>query len=436
MLHKRGFLFILSLTMGYNNQYMDLDTIEKKLLNEEAINNRLLHLTANEASMSHTARRLMNTKLDERYYFGKGDAEGVIDFQPSTYLELRGVRELVEVAEGSLRAMLGAVEVNLGCLSGVHAMMCAILAVTEPGDTVMSVGLDHGGHFATKQIIERTGRKHVPTVYDFQAQKLNHVAIAQSFEATNATALYLDTSFWIAPHNIKELRSMLGSEVTIIYDASHTAGLIMGGLFQDPFVEGVDVICANTHKTLPGPQKGIIAFGNRELANKANAIINSGLFSSPHTGALIGLAITILEMEKYGKAYAKSVVRNANALGESLADLGFRVRRTNTGKYSENHQIHLFTEEMGNYRDIYRALISNDIYTNFSNTLGGDMFMRIGVQELTRRGLKAVHMRDIARCIKASVAGIDCRREVQGLIGIMDTVRYSFDIEARLNGQD
>ena len=95
--------------------------------------------------------------------------------------------------------------------------------------------------------------------------------------------MYLDISYYVTPIDIAGIRKALGDKAIIIYDASHTVGLMIGHQFQSPLEEGADIICANTHKTLPGPQKGIIVFRDQELADKANSVINSGLFSSAHT---------------------------------------------------------------------------------------------------------------------------------------------------------
>src|SRR4029077_4573385 len=132
-------------------------------------------------------------------------------------------------------------------------------------------------------------------------------------------------SYYLNPHNLREIREAVGEELIIIYDASHTMGLIMGGQFQAPLAEGANVICANTHKTLPGPQKGMIAFRDADFGRRANDIINGCLYSSPHTASMIALATTILEMKKFGADFAKQIIANSNALAESLADSGYKI---------------------------------------------------------------------------------------------------------------
>lgn len=393
---------------------------------EEARNDQLLHLTANESQMSETARRFLGSKISERYYMGAG-VDGVVDLHPFTALGLPGVDALVVAAQKAAREMLGAVAVNLNCLSGVHAMMCAILSTTEPSDVVMTVHHDHGGHFATKGILQRVGRKHIFASYDLKQLKFDAKKIAQDFKKAKAKAFYMDVSYYLNPHNLEEIRAALGEEVIIIFDASHTMGLIMGQTFQSPLKEGANVICANTHKTLPGPQKGMIAFRDKKLAAKANDIINSCLYSSPHTHHMIALAVTILEMKEFGQDYARQVVANSNALGQAFVDLGYDVRKANTGRFSENHQTHIFIDDRGDYLTLFKRLFSNHISTNIDNPLGDRFFIRLGTQEITRRGMKEKDMKTIAQLIDQSLQGEDIKKQVIDFNKKFTKIYYSFD---------
>lgn len=335
--------------------------------------------------------------------------------------------------------MLGASIVNLSCLSGVHAMMCAILSTTEPGDTVMTVHHDHGGHFATKGIIDRIGRGHLFTpAYDFDTLTFDAQALAKAFKKAGAKAFYMDVSYYLNPHNLREIRQALGDKAIIIYDASHTIGLILGQQFQAPFEEGADVICANTHKTLPGPQKGLIAFRDEALGTRANAIIEDCLYSSPHTASMIALATTLLEVKEFGQDFAKQIIANANALGAALEKRGHKLRRANTGRYSENHQVHLLTEHLGDYRALYKKFYANSITLAFDHPdiLSGGIFIRLGTQEITRRGMKEAEMDQIAGFLDRSISNESLASEVEAFVNNYSQAHYSFDEPAPPARQD
>lgn len=407
---------------------MDIQKYYEKIREEERRNTQFLHLTPNEPYMSNTARAFMSSHLADRYYFGGGE-DGVVDFGAFTALGFPGIESLVNAAETAAKEMLGASIVNLSCLSGVHAMMCAILSTTEPGDTVMSVHHDQGGHFATQGIIERIGRSHVFASYDFDSLSFDVEGIAKTFKESGAKAFYMDVSYYLNPHNLREIRAALGDEAIIIYDASHTMGLIMGQQFQAPLKEGADVICANTHKTLPGPQKGLIAFRDKALGEKANAITNDCLYSSPHLVSMIALATTILEMREFGEVYAKQIIANSNALGQALENRGYNIRKANTGHYSENHQVHLLTEKLGHYRNLYEKLVANSITAAFDDPaiFDGGAFIRLGTQEVTRRGMKEKEMETIADFIDRSLKGDDIKDKVETFTRGFQKAHYSFD---------
>jgi glycine hydroxymethyltransferase len=408
------------------NRSVNIKPLLHQIKQEEHRSSDFLHLTANENQMSNTARLFLGSKLSERYFAG-WDKDGFVDLEPFTMLGLKGTAKLVEAAQVAAQEMLGATAVNLSCLSGVHAMMCAILSSTEPGETVMTVHHDHGGHFATQGILQRVGRKQIFAEYNLNHLKFDVDKLTKKFRSSGARAFYMDVSYYLNPHNLREIRAALGKDAIIIYDASHTMGLIMGQQFQAPFKEGADVICANTHKTLPGPQKGMIAFKNKKLAQRANKIINDCLYSSPHTHHLIALATTILEMKKYGEKYARQIIQNSNAIGQAFVDLGYQVRRANTGRISENHQAHIFLKDSDRYHQQYKRLIQNHLSTNFDNPLGGQVFIRIGTQELTRRGMKASEMRQIASFIDRALQGKKVKTEVQRFNRQYQKIHYSFD---------
>ncbi len=407
---------------------MDITQLYSAIRDDEQKDKTFLHLTSNEPFMSKTARAFAGSLLADRYYMGGGD-DGMVDLGPFTTLGMPGVEKLITAAEEATKEMLGAAEVNLYCLSGVHAMMCAILSTTEPGDTVMTVHHDHGGHFATRGILARVGRKHVSTSYNFDTLSFDAEGIAKTFKESGAKAFYMDVSYYLNPHNLREVREALGEDAIIIYDASHTMGLIMGQQFQSPLKEGANVVCANTHKTLPGPQKGMIAFRDPELGKKANDIINGGLYSSPHTASMIALSTTILEMKEFGQDFATQIIANSNALGEALAKRGYDIRKANTGRYSENHQVHLMTEKIGDYKELWRKLYRNSINVNFDSpdVFHEGYFIRLGTQEITRRGMKEAEMEQIADFLQRGLRGEDFAKEVTAFIAEYQDAHYSFD---------
>jgi glycine/serine hydroxymethyltransferase len=392
----------------------------------EKQNASFLHLTVNENQLSKTANHFLSSKLSERYYFGSGKS-GVIDFGSYTFVGMPAVEKLVLKAEKALKKMTEAKVVNLNCFSGLHAMMCAILVTTQPGDVVMSLPFEDGGHGSTKGIIESLGRKHVFAKFDLKNLNFDIVETVRIFKESKAMALYIDLSVHLNPVNIRELRNALGDKALIIFDASHSLGLILGGEFQSPFKEGADVVCGNTHKTLAGPQRGLILFKDESLGRVADWLIKTTLVSSVHLVELIALSISILEYEQYGKAYAKQVIKNSEILARAFAKLGYEVRKSNTGKYSNNEQVHVFIDALGDRMQLYKRLVRNNISTNFMQILGGRSFARLGTQEITRRGMKRKEMWQIASLVDQALRGDNVKAEVVKFNQKFRRIHYSFD---------
>lgn len=415
---------------------MNIKSYLEKIKNEERRNVEFLHLTANEDQMSKTARMFLGSKIDERYLFSGAENE-IVEVGTFTGLGFEGVEELINTAKEAAKEMLFAVDVNLNMLSGVHAMMCSILSTTDPGDIVMTVPLEYGGHFATQGIIERIGRKHIFADYDFDNLRFDTEKIGKKFKEQKIKALYLDVSYYLNPHNLREIRKAIGNKPIIIYDASHTMGLIMGQQFQSPLKEGANIISANTHKTLPGPHKGMLAFRDKELANKANEIIDSSLYSTTHITHLIALATTILEMKEFGKDFAKQIITNSNAMAKAFVELGYDVRKANTGRYSENHQVHVFIDNRGDHMLLYRNLIKNNISTNFqgSELSCGRWFIRIGTAEVTRRGMKEKEMIQIANLMDRAMRGENVKSKIIRLNYQFPEIYYSFDQHPKIQQQ-
>jgi len=246
-------------------------------------------------------------------------------------------------------------------------------------------------------------------------------------------------SLFLFPHPVKELSSFLKNfDMHINYDAAHVAGLIAGGQFQDPLREGANTMTMSTHKTLFGPQGGLVlGFENHaEMIKKATF---PGLTSSHHIHHMAAKAITFAEALEFGKDYAKQVIKNAKALGENLNGFGFKVLGEKRG-FTQSHQIAV---DVLGYSDggkvevdlekaniiVNRQLIPGDIKAGRNYFHPGGI--RLGVSELTRLGYVQSDMQDVAQFIKQVI--IDkkdpekIKPEVESFRKDFQQVHYCFD---------
>jgi len=218
-------------------------------------------------------------------------------------------------------------------------------------------------------------------------------------------------SLFLFPQPLKELAESLHNVgATVAYDAAHVAGLIAGGIFQDPLREGADVVCLSTHKTLFGPQGGAVLSFEKYAEQIKKATFPSNT-SNHHLHHLAGKAVAFAEMLEFGKQYAKQVVANAKALGQALHERGLNLLGEHKG-FTESHQIAVDVSKYGLGGDMERALESANIIVN-RQLLPGDIQagrhyqnpggIRIGTSEITRIGMKENQMVEVAELIKRIV---------------------------------
>ena len=306
--------------------------------------------------------------------------------------------------------------------SGVVANLAIYSAFSNPGDYMLAASIPTGGHIShgkkehsgTAGLVHGLNIEHYPfskedMTIDVDATK-KKVSEMISNGKKPAIAMF-GGSLFLFPHPVKELASFMhDNSIYINYDGAHVAGLIAGGQFQDPIGEGTDSMTMSSHKTLWGPQGGIIVSLERHADSIKKAIF-PGNTSSHHLHHVAGKAIALAESLEFGKEYAKQVINNAKILAESLANFGFRVLGEKHG-YTESHQLAVDVSNFGDGGTIEKELEKANIILN-RQLLPGDIKsgkhymhpsgVRIGVPEVTRLGMKESEMKEIASFIKQIV---------------------------------
>lgn len=411
------------------------DQIEKKYSVKKYLENIMalelrdegfLHLSANENVLSETARHFLSSKLTGRYYFG-GGGDGIVRKKALDAIGMKEIEELIEAASQAANSRLGTSLISFSLLSGIHAMISTLLSISKPGDTIMTLNNKFGGHFMTNGVFERIGRQQILTVHDRDSGIIDIEKTSELFHDKAAKVLYLDMMSIIEKLPVDKLRMRIAENAIIIFDASHTLGLIMGGQFQDPIKEGADIIVGNTHKTFPGPQKAMIAFKDRNMGENIVSIMSKCLHSSVHTNNIIVLAITMLEMNEFGREYAVQIIRNSNVLGSELQKKGYMLKKTSKNEFSQNHQLHILFENISEIANLPYNLCRNNISFTVLNPPSGKSYLRVGTQEVTRMGMKEGDMKQVAKLLDESIRGKDVKNEVIRFNGAFKRIHYSFD---------
>ena len=306
--------------------------------------------------------------------------------------------------------------------SGVVANLAIYSAFSNPGDYMLAASIPSGGHIShgKKEHSGTAGLVHGLNIehYPFSKEDMTIDVDATKKKITEMIAngkkpaiAMFGGSLFLFPHPVKELASfMQDNDIYVNYDGAHVAGLIAGGEFQDPIREGSDSMTMSSHKTLWGPQGGIIVSLDK-YADSIKKAIFPGNTSSHHLHHVAGKAIALAESLEFGKQYAKQVIRNAKTLAESLANFGFTVLGEKRG-YTESHQLAVDVSKFGDGGTVEKELEKANIILN-RQLLPGDIKsgkhymhpsgIRIGVPEVTRLGMRESEMKEIALFIKEVV---------------------------------
>jgi glycine hydroxymethyltransferase len=334
--------------------------------------------------------------------------------------------------------------------SGVVANLAIYSAFSSPGDYMMAASIPSGGHishgkkehFGTAGLVHGLFIEHYPfskeeMTIDVDATKKK---IQQMIDDRKSPKIGMfGGSLFLFPHPVKELAGFMHDHnMYVNYDGAHVAGLIAGGEFQDPLKEGADSMTMSSHKTLWGPQGGIIV-SLEKYSEAIKKAIFPGITSSHHLHHVAGKAIALAESLEFGKEYAKQVIRNAKALAEALAGFGFGVLGEKRG-YTASHQIAVDVSMFDDGGTVEKDLEKANIILN-RQLLPGDIKagrhymhpsgVRIGVPETTRLGMKESEMKEIANFIKRVIVEKQdpsiVRKDVADFRKQFQKVHYAFD---------
>lgn len=357
-----------------------------------------LNLVASENVMSPLAERVYLSDFMSRY--NEHNAE-------SYYQGTKYAMEIERIVKEIFMKRFNTSKVEIRPLSGGLANLIVYRSLLNPGDVFISPKLTAGGHVSSTRygVAGVLNLVEVPMFFDADEMTADVDKTIELINNVKPKLIMFGRSVILFPEPIKEIRESIDSKIKIVYDAAHVFGLIWGNMFQDPFSEGVDIITTSTHKTFPGPQGGaIIARSDLEerIWRKIEAITFPGVVYNHHIHRFPALGVTALEMMEFGEAYARQVISNSRALAESLFDYGFNVLCPHKG-FTESHQVLLDVRKLGGGRKVAMELEKNNIivtkvalpWDSDKDATGNPSGIRIGVQEMTRWGMREEEMRQI-----------------------------------------
>jgi glycine hydroxymethyltransferase len=313
-----------------------------------------------------------------------------------------------ELAAGRAQELFGVDHANVQPLSGAAANLAVYAAFLDPGDAVLGMALDAGGHLTHGWGVSVTGKWFRPVRYGVRRDtgvvdldEVRELALRERPKLIwcGGTAVPRTIDFAGFAAVAHEIGAVLAADI------AHIAGLIAGGAHPSP-VGHADVIATTTHKTLRGP-RGAMVMAGADRATAIDRAVFPGLQGGPHDQTTAAIAVALYEAAQPEFApYARSVVANAKALADALLERGFDLVSGGT----DNHLllIDLTSKGVGG-RPAAEALERAGIVCNY-NAIPFDprkpmdpSGIRIGTPAVTTRGLTTEHMADIARWLDEGV---------------------------------
>jgi glycine hydroxymethyltransferase len=271
--------------------------------------------------------------------------------------------------------------------SGSLANLYVYMATAGPGDRVLAFSDAAAGH-PTHHAEGAAGLYGLDVhdlPYDGAQMDVDLPRLAVAARELRPKLIIVGGSMCLHPYDVRGVRAVadeVGAHV--LYDAAHMGGLIAGGRFQQPLAEGAHAITGSTYKSFGGPPSGMILTDDEALAERLDAIAFPGLTANFDLGRQAALALAALDLLEHGAAYADGMIANAQALAAALAERGVAVLEV-PGKGATSSQ-HVAVPTSDPHGDARRLEAANVLVSEIGVPSGGAL--RLGTQELTRRGLE------------------------------------------------
>ncbi|NCG38595.1 MAG: aminotransferase class I/II-fold pyridoxal phosphate-dependent enzyme [Actinobacteria bacterium] len=380
------------------------DEVLELIRQEEERQNTTVQLIASENFASPAVMAATGSVLTNKYsegYPGKRYYGGnmVVD-------------EIENLARDRACALFGADHANVQPHAGAIANMGVYQALLDPGDTILGMSLDHGGHLTHGSPVNFSGIMYNFVDYGVTASderidldELRDKAIANKPKLIVAGATAYPRIIDAAP--LREIADEVGA--MLMFDAAHIAGLIAGGMHPNP-VPYADIVTFTTHKTLRGPRGGCI-LSRQEHAKAIDKAMFPGIQGGPLEHAIAAKAIAFAEAatDEF-KDYAKQIVVNAEALASALAREGFRLVSGGTDNHLLLVDLRSFDEDLTGKEA--QAVLDNAGLSLNKNTVPNDprspfvtSGVRIGTPAVTTQGMNVDDMGTIASLIVRALRG-------------------------------
>ena len=383
-------------TLDYLNEYDP--AIGNAMTDELKRQRRNLELIASENIVSPAVMAAMGSLLTNKY------AEGYPGKR--YYGGCQCVDVVEEIARQRACELFGAEHANVQPHSGAQANTAVYFAMLNPGDTVMGMNLNEGGHLTHGSPVNISGKyfNFVPYGVDPETHRIDYDKVLEIAKECKPKMIIAGASAYARTIDFKKFREV-ADEVgaVLMVDMAHIAGLVAAGLHPSP-VEYAHVVTTTTHKTLRGPRGGIILTNNEDIIKKINKTIFPGIQGGPLMHIIAAKAACFYEaLQPEFKEYSHQIIKNAKALEESLKEEGFRLVTGGT----DNHLLLIDVKSSCGItgKKAQRLLDEINITAN-KNAIPFDTEkpfkasgIRVGTPAMTTKGFKEDDFREVGKII-------------------------------------
>ena len=344
-----------------------------------------IELIASENFVSQAVMEAVGSPLTNKY------AEGLPGKR--YYGGCWAVDEVEDLARERAKKLFGAAFANVQPHSGAQANYAALAALAQPGDKIMGMALDNGGHLTHGSPANFSGKLYDVVSYgvDERTERIDYDAVAEQAQAEKPKVIIAGASAYPRIIDFQRFRAIADEVGAYLWvDMAHIAGLVAAGVHPSP-IPYADVVTTTTHKTLRGPRGGMILCNDPDLAKKIDSAVFPGSQGGPLEHVIAGKAVAFGEaLAPEFADYADAILANAQALGRGMESRGLRLVSGGT----DNHLLLVDLTPAGDVtgKDAERALDSVGITVN-KNTIPGEKRspfvtsgIRVGSAAATTRG--------------------------------------------------
>ena len=360
--------------------------IYNAIIEEEKRQEEGIELIASENFVSKAVMEAAGSVFTNKY------AEGYPEKR--YYGGCRNADTVEKLAIERLKKLFGAKYANVQPHSGSQANMGVYIALLEPGDKILGMGLSSGGHLTHGYKINFSGKIYHGIEYGLnpETEMLDYDTIRKLALENKPKMIVAGASAYSRIIDFKKFREIADeSGAYLMVDMAHIAGLVAAGEHPNP-MEYADVVTSTTHKTLKGPRGGIILTNNEEIAQKVDRVVFPGIQGGPLMHIIAAKAVAFKEaLSPEFKIYQKQVAKNARALSEELVKGGLRIVSGGT----DNHLMLVDLRPKGVTGKLAEEKLEEAGITCNKNAIPNDpekpfitSGIRLGTPAITARGMK------------------------------------------------